>query len=194
MSSNKWIVAVFKCKPSEITRLAQFYRFVDGLKGVQSLHFLVRDRIEGQVVISFRVMVDLKLRDTVKSKIANKLGTLLSLDEFAIDPTGESELAQYVAWYPEKRIENFGQAKFNQFIDLLKNMSAAVIQMIENNYFDSNQRTELAHTVSWMLGCTEYGLLSSSGMEIGYYDRIEDKYCSYLKEVFEKPSESKTGK
>ena len=46
-----------------------------------------------------------------------------------------------------------------------------------------------------MLGCTEYGLLSSLGMEIGYYDRIEDKYCSYLKErYFEKANESKIGK
>jgi hypothetical protein len=79
-----------------------------------------------------------------------------------------------------------GQAKFNQFIDFLKNMSAIVVQLIENDYFASSQRVELAHVMSWMLGCTEYGLLSTSGMEVGYYDRLDDKYCSYLRQDFPK--------
>ena len=60
--------------------------------------------------------------------------------------------------------------------------------MIENDYFASNERVELVHFMSWMLGCTEYGLLSTSGMEIGYYDRLDDKYCSYLRQDFPKPS------
>ena len=62
--------------------------------------------------------------------------------------------------------------------------------MIENSYFGSSERVELAHNVSRMLGCTEYGLLSTSGMEIGYYDRIEDKYSSHLREAFEKASKN----
>ena len=37
-----------------------------------------------------------------------------------------------------------------------------------------------------MFGCTEYGLLRTSGMEVGYYDRLEDKYCSYLRQEFPK--------
>lgn len=192
--SSKWIVAVFKCNAPEVQIISQFYRFVDALKGVQSLHFLIRDRVEDQVAVSFRIMVDSKQKDIIKSKAVYKLGTLLPADKFAIDPTSESELGKYAAWYPEKRIADFGQVKFNQFIDILKNMSSTIIVIIENNYFASSERTELAHTFSWMLGCTEYGLLSSLGMEIGYYDRIEDKYCSYLKEVFEKANESKIGK
>ena len=36
--------------------------------------------------------------------------------------------------------------------------------------------------MAWMLGCTESGVLSTKEMEIGYYDRIEDKYCAYLKQ------------
>ena len=63
--------------------------------------------------------------------------------------------------------------------------------MIENNYFASNERVELAHVMSWMLGSTEYGLLSTSGMEIGYYDRLGDKYCSYLRQDFPKSSDQK---
>jgi hypothetical protein len=149
---------------------------------------LVRDRVEDEVVFSFRVMVEPKFKEMVKTKLAYKLGTLLSEDKYVIDPAAGNGLEQYVAWLPGKKIVDFGQSKFNQFIDLLKNMSAIVVQMIENDYFASNERVELAHFMSWMLGCTEYGLLSTSGMEIGYYDRLDDKYCSYLRQDFPKPS------
>ena len=187
--SNEWCVAVFKCSPDSVKKvLVEVYRFADDLKGVRSLHFLVRDRVEDEVVFSFRVMVEPKFKEMVKTKLAYKLGTLLSEDKYVIDPAAGNSLEQYVAWLPEKRIADFGQSKFNQFIDLLKNMSAIVVQMIENDYFASNERVELAHFMSWMLGCTEYGLLSTSGMEIGYYDRLDDKYCSYLRQDFPKPS------
>jgi len=52
-----------------------------------------------------------------------------------------------------------------------------------------NERVELAHFMSWMVGCTEYGLLSTMGMEVGYYDRLNDEYCSYLRQNFPKSSE-----
>jgi hypothetical protein len=133
-------------------------------------------------------MVEPKFKEAVKTKLAYKLGTLLPEDKYVIDPAAGNGLEQYVAWLPGKKIADFGQSKFNQFIDLLKNMSAIVVQMIENDYFASNERVELAHFMSWMLGCTEYGLLSTSGMEIGYYDRLDDKYCSYLRQDFPKPS------
>ena len=187
--SNEWCVAVFKCSPDSVKKvLVEVYRFVDDLKGVRSLHFLVRDRVEDEVVFSFRVMVERKFKEMVKTKLAYKLGTLLSEDKYVIDPAAGNGLEQYVAWLPGKKIVDFGQSKFNQFIDLLKNMSAIVVQIIENDYFASNERVELAHFMSWMLGCTEYGLLSTSGMEIGYYDRLDDKYCSYLRQDFPKPS------
>ena len=190
--SNEWCVAVFKCSPALVkTVLVEVYRFVDDLKGVRSLHFLVRDRFEGEVVFSFRVMVEPKFNKIVKSKLAYKLGTLMSKDMYEIDPAAESSFGQYVAWLPEKRIADFGLSKFNQFIDLLKSVSALVVQLVENDYFASNERAELSHVVSWMLGCTEYGLLSTCGMEVGYYDRLEDKYCSYLRQDFPKPNDSK---
>jgi hypothetical protein len=66
-----------------------------------------------------------------------------------------------------------------------------VVQMIENNYFASNERVELSHVTSWILGCTEYGILRTSGMEVGYYDRLDDKYCSYLRQEFQKSSGQK---
>jgi hypothetical protein len=188
--SNEWCVAVFKCSPTSVKKvLVEVYRFADDLKGVRSLHFLVRDRVGDEVVVSFRVMVEPKFKEMVKTKLAYKLGTLLSEDKYAIDPSAGNSLEQYVAWLPEKRIADYGQSKFNQFIDVLQKLSAIVVQMIENDYFASNERVELAHVMSWMLGCTEYGLLSTSGMEIGYYDRLVDKYCSYLRQDFQKPSD-----
>ena len=190
--SNEWCVAVFKCSPTLAKKvLVEVYRFTDDLKGVRSLHFLIRDRVDDEVVFSFRVMVEPKFKEIVKSKLTYKLGTLLSKDKYAIDPTAEHNLGQYVAWLPGKRIAAFGQSKFNQFIDLLKNMSSIVVEMIENNYFASNERVELSHVMSWMLGCTEYGLLRTSGMEVGYYDRLEDKYCSYLRQDFPKSNDKK---
>jgi hypothetical protein len=190
--SNEWCVAVFKCSLISVKKvLVEVYRYTDDLKGVRSLHFMVRDRSEDEVIFSFRVMVEPKFKEIVKTKLAYKLGTLLSEDKYAIDPAAGNSFQQYVAWLPEKRIADYGQNKFNQFIDLLKNMSTIVVQLIENDYFASNERVELAHVTSWMLGCTEYGLLSASGMEIGYYDRLEDKYCPYLRQEFPKSSNQK---
>jgi hypothetical protein len=190
--SSEWCVTVFKCSPDSVKKiLVEFYRFVDDLKGVRSLHFLIRDRVEDEVVFSFRVMVEPKFKEVVKTKIACKLGTLLSKDKYAIDPTEENSLEQYVAWVPEKRIAGYGQNKFNQFIDLLKNISTLVVQLIESDYFASNERVELSHIMSWMLGCTEYGLLSTDGFQVGYYDRLEHKYCSYLRQDFPKSIDAK---
>jgi hypothetical protein len=191
-TSNKWCVAVFRCNPDSVKKvLVEVYRFADDLKGVRSLHFLVRDRVEDEVVFSFRVMVEPKFKEVIKTKLAYKLGTLLPEDKYAVDSPAGNILGQYVAWLPEKRIADFGQSKFNRFIDILKNMSALVVQLIENDYFALNERVELAHFMSWMLGCTEYGLLSVAGMEVGYYDRLNDKYCSYLRQDFPKSSDKK---
>lgn len=190
--SNEWCVAVFKCSPGSVKKvLVEVYRFADDLKGVRSLHFLVRDRVEDEVVFSLRLMVEPRFKEMVKINLSHKLGTLLSKEKYVIDPMAGDSFEQYVAWQPEKRITDNGQAKFSQFIDLLKNQSAIVVQLIENDYFASKERVELAHVLSWMVGCTEYGLLSPSGMEIGYYDRLEDKYCSYLRQDFPKSNDRK---
>jgi hypothetical protein len=62
--------------------LVEIYRFADDLKGVRSLHFLVRDRVEDEVVFSFRVMVEPKFKEMVKTHLSCKLGTLLSEDKY----------------------------------------------------------------------------------------------------------------
>ena len=190
--SNEWIVAVFKCDYSTAKNfIVEFYRFVDDLKGVLSLHFLIRDRVEDEVVFSFRVMVSPRFKEIIKNKLAYKLSTFLKADKFAVDPPATSYLGQYVAWAPEKRISDLGQDKFTEFIDVLKSLSTIAVQMIESDYFASSKRVELSHVMSWMLGCAEYGLLSTSGMEVGYYDRLEEKYWSYLRQDFANARENK---
>ncbi len=190
--SNKWVVVVFRCPFSTVKEtLVGFYRFAEELNGVRSLHFLIRDRIEDEVVFSFRVMVEHKFKEIIKNKLANKLTVLLTKNKFSIDPSPENSLVQYVGWSPETRLVEVGQDKFSRFVDVLQDMSAFVIELVEKDYFVSSQRVEMAHFMSWMLGCTEYGMLSTSGMEVGYYDRLEDKYCSYLRQDLPKPNKKK---
>lgn len=72
---NEWCVGVFKCSSDSVKKvLVEVYRFADDLKGVRSLHFLVRDRVEDEIVFSFRVMVEPKFKEIIKSKLSCKLG------------------------------------------------------------------------------------------------------------------------
>jgi len=186
--SEDWSVAVFKCKPTDITKIVPvFYKFVKDLAGVKSLHFIIRDRIEEKVIFSFRVLIEKETKRIIASKMTYRLGQLLPKGEFAVDPEPQHVLGKYVAWAAEERIAKTGSTKFTEFYSLLEKMSKLVIQMIRSGYFSSDERVELAHVMSWMLGCTEYGKLSTAHMEVGYYDRIEDKYHKYLQQEFLKP-------
>jgi hypothetical protein len=65
-------------------------------------------------------------------------------------------------------------------------LSKVVVHMDEKKCFDSMERVEVVHTLSWMFGCTELGLLSSTHWEMGYYGRVEGKNHQHLKEEFPK--------
>ena len=184
--NGNWYVVVTRCKPENVaTFLVDFYRFVEGMDCVKSLHFIIRDRIGDDVVLSFRILAEVEQKKEVKSKIAYKLRTLLPKEKFAIDPSNENSLFRYVAWSTE-RIAKIGEERFSVFCDFLSKLSKTVVEMVERRHFDSSERIELAHVMASMLGCTEYGLLTKKFMEVGYYDRIEDKYCPHLKEEFPK--------
>jgi hypothetical protein len=185
MMSDDWCVAVFRCKSDIVENLlADFYSFVKDIRGVRDLHFLIRDRIENEVVFSFRILVETKNKEAIKSKIAYKLGSLIPTNRFAVDPSKRSSFAKYVAWSPEERIAKYGPRKFARFCKTLSQMSRTVVEMAKKRYFSSAERVEMAHVMAWMLGCTEYGLLSAKHVEIGYYDRIGDKSHPYLKQGF----------
>ena len=64
-------------------------------------------------------------------------------------------------------------------------MSRIAVEAAEKNYFEPDERAELAHVMAWKLGCTEYGLLSAGRMEVGYYDRLTGKSCPHLREIFQ---------
>jgi hypothetical protein len=192
MTGDEWCVAVFQCTPENVKSvLLEFYGFMTDVEGVKSPHFLIRDRINNEIVVSFRVLAAEKTREIVRSKMNYKLGILVP-GEFAVDPDPQNPLNKYVAWSTEKRISKSGLDKFPEFCNLLCKMSGLVIEMLKNDYFGSTERVEIAHIMSWMLGCTEYGLMSSTHWELGYYDRIEDKYCQYLKQNFPQPQKSVT--
>jgi hypothetical protein len=93
-------------------------------------------------------------------------------------------------WGNEKRLSSSGVDKFPEFCSLLSKMSGLVIEMLRNDYFSSAERVEIAHVMSWMLGYTEYGIVSTKHFEVGYYDRIEDKYCQYLRQDFPQTQKS----
>ena len=198
MSIDNWSVAVLRCKADRTRNsLLDLYDFVKDIEGVKDLHFLIRDRIDDEIVLSIRMLLEFQHARIVKSKVAFKLGTLLSEDKFAVDPKVENPLEKYVAWQPDKRTAESGPKKFAAFCSSLGKLSRIIIDMVREGYFDSGERVEMAHLASWMLGCTEYGLMSPTHWEVGYYDRLEDKACPYLKQSFpktKKPNHSQRGR
>lgn len=118
----------------------------------------------------------------VKSKVAFKLGTMLPEDKFAIDPDAQSPLKKYVGWQPDKRIAESSPEKFAALRRFLSKLSRIAVEMIREDYFNSAERVEIAHLSSWMLGSTEYGMMSPAHWEVGYYDRLEAKTYPYLKQ------------
>ena len=186
MRSGDWCVAVFKSKPEKVEKdLVDFYDFVKDLKGVKDLHFLIRDRVRNEVVFSFRLLVEPEDKKIVKSKLAYKLKTLTTENKFAIDPDADSPLVKYVAWSSEARIAKYGSRKFSRLCRFLSQMSEMVVDMARKKYFSSAERVEVVHVISWMLGCTEYGLWSKDHVEVGYYDRITDENHRVLKKSFD---------
>jgi hypothetical protein len=180
-----WSVAVFKVKPENIKKtVVDFYRFVEDLEGVSSLHFLIRDRVGDEVVFSFRALSESDKLKIVRSKMKYKLGLLLEKDAFSVDPGIDNPLAKYVAWSIDDRITKFGADKFEKFCKLLDAISRLAIDMLESDYFGSSDRVDLAHFTSWILGCTEYGVLDTKHWELGYFDRIENRYHCYLRKDF----------
>jgi hypothetical protein len=182
-----WIVAVFMCKSNDARNiLLQFSSFMKDIEDIKSFHFIIRDRVEDKVVFSYRFLIDKNLKRVIKSKIRVKLNQLVSKDDYAIDPKDEDPFSLYVAWPWKEAQKKRGPEKFKQFYELLNRFSSIVLDMAANNYFNTKERVELAHVMSWMLGCTEYGLLSPQEMQVGYYDRITDQYNIYLTQSFKK--------
>ena len=185
LNLNDWCVSVFKLKPETIKEtITELYNFTANLDDVISIHFMIRDRLDKEVVFSFRVLSEPDKLEIVRSKIKYKLDSLLEKDAFSVDPKGDSPLKKYGAWSTEDRIKKFGAEKFKKFYEALDTISKLVIQMLEDDYFEASERVELAHVTSWMLGCTEYGLLDTKHWELGYFDRIEGKNYCYLRRDF----------
>jgi hypothetical protein len=149
--------------------------------GVHSLHFVIRDRVDDAVVVSFRIFLDLKEQDHIEHTITQQLQNILAENAFIMNPEPDHPFHKYVAWPWKERIEKDGMKKFTDFYTFLNQFSRIIIEMGETDYFSSHERVEMAHIVSWLLGCTEYGQLSTTEMRIGLYDRIQNEYYPYLR-------------
>ena len=189
MVEEEWGVVVFQCNCDEIQDvLVSLYDFAIDLQGVIDVHFLIRDRVGDDVVVSFRFLAEQRHIKAVKSKIRYKLNQLVTKGNFSINPKTEP-FDRYVTWTPKERIDKTGVETFQVFCDSLSRLSRLVVDLARKNYFSWGERVELAHVMSRMLGCTEYGLLSTTGMQVGYYDRLIDKCHPYLNTSF--PQEAK---
>ena len=144
------------------------------------VHFLIRDRVDDDVVFSFRFLAKKRELKVVKSKIRHNLNQLVPKGPFAINPKTKP-FGRYVAWLAKERIGKTGRKKFTVFCDVLSRLSKIVTNLARKNYFRCTERVEVAHVMSWMLGCAEYGLLNTREMHVRYYDRIEDKYKVYIR-------------
>jgi len=133
-----------------------------------------------------RALVETKGKKVVKSKLDYKLRKLIPENKFTVDPSIDNPLQKYVAWSAKGGIEKHGRERLGMFCTFFSKLSDIVVDMAEKGYFDSAERVEIAHDMSWMLGCTEYGSLTTRQMEVGYYDRVEDRCHSYLKQSFGK--------
>ena len=94
---------------------------------------------------------------------------------FALNPEPEHPLHQYVTWDWRDRVSKYGPEKMKTFYHSLAQLSRLMVDTAENDYFDFQERVEMAHLSCWMLGCAEYGLLGTREMKVGYYDRTENK-------------------
>ena len=184
MQETLWSVLVVNIPSANVQEmLVSMYRFIEHLMGVQSLHFIIRDRIDDVVVVSFRILLEREQQDHIEQMITQQLQNVLDERAFIMNPQTDHPLYKYVAWPWKKRIEKDGMKKFTEFVTFLNQFSRLIIDMGEANYFSSHERVEMAHVVSWLLGCTEYGQLSTTEMRIGYYDRIQNEYYPYLRSM-----------
>jgi hypothetical protein len=186
VASNDWCIVVARCRAKIVSGfLVGFYRFAKNMDGVKCLYFSLRDRVENDVIVVFRILLEAGKARAVKSKISYKLKSLLPEGKYAIDPHKENLLFKYAALSAESPAK-IDEERFLILCDFLGKLSETVVEMAERGCFDSPERVEAVHATTLMLGCTEYGLLTKNSMEVGYFDRVEKKYCPYLKEVFQK--------
>ena len=161
--------------------LIDLYRFVEHLAGVNNLHFIIRDRIDDTVIVSFRILFNLDDRVRIEDAITRKLQSITPPCTFALNPDVDHNFHKHAAWPWKERVDKHGIDKFTRFYSFLNKFSKLIVEMGEMNYFASQARIEMAHLVSGMLGCTEYGQLSTTEMRVGLYDRIENEYYPYLR-------------
>jgi hypothetical protein len=68
---KNWIVTVVKLNAQNIKNVSiDFYDFVSDLPETENLHFIIIDRLDDEVVFSFRVLCTIKLGKSLKSLLS----------------------------------------------------------------------------------------------------------------------------
>lgn len=182
MDESSWSIVVYQVSADQAQEtLTGTYRFIEHLAGVHSLHFIIRDRLETTVIVSLRILHDREEQERIEGTITQHLRNVLSNHAFVINPTPNHAFHQYGAWPWRERMKTDGIEKFTNFYTALHQFSQIIIEMSEANLFTSQKRVEITHLVAGMLGCTQYGQLSTTEMRVGYYDRIQNEYHPYLR-------------
>jgi len=79
MSSEDWSVIVFKVEADKARKiLVELYRYVKDLIGVKDLHFLIRDRVQDDIVLNFRILLESNKKNDLENAIAFHLGKAMS--------------------------------------------------------------------------------------------------------------------
>jgi hypothetical protein len=182
-NAYEWSVIVVKTQPAHVREtVVRVYRFIRGLIEVDAVHFVVRDRMQDGVIVSFRFRIESADADATKAAIRRELERDTIVD-FAIDPPVSHPLHKFAVWPWNIAVQQRGAEKFSKFTEYLSKLSSIVVDMAEHDYFTSRERAEITHVIAWMLGLAECGILrvkGTKGVDIGYYDRIENTTHPYL--------------
>jgi len=120
MSSDNRSVVVFRAEADKVGKiLADFYWYVKDLIGVKDLHFIIRDRVDDDVVLCFRILLESKEKTDLENIIAFHLGKSMTENAFAVSPELEHPFYKYVAWPWRDTVNRRGLEKFTLFCDFL---------------------------------------------------------------------------
>ena len=171
-NGDNWTVAVLKCGVNQLRPvLNSLFDKVDSLPGIEIPHSTLRNCDVGRmVIVSFRVLRDPKISDSVANGISDSLRQH-GLG-FAIDPTMDQELSECHMWI--RHGEKNPHWNRNR-CELLSQLSRLVVSAAKSGIFEAYDRAELAHLAVNMLFLQEATVLGSN--DAYYLDVLTSQSC-----------------
>jgi len=182
-NGDNWTVAVLKCGVNELRPVLNgLFDKVDSLPGIEVPHFTLRWYDAGTIVIvSFRVLRDPEISDSVANGISDSLRQ--HGPNFAIDPTMDQELGEFHAWI--RHGEKNPHWHRNR-CELLSQLSRLAASAAKSDIFEACDRAELAHLTVNMLFLQEATVLGSNAAY--YLDVLTGQSCGPYQTFLLRPS------